>query len=169
MTRHELIDALDSPTIAALAQIFSDTQTALSKSYSAQVADILAPRLCNAPAQDAVQTEQMRSSGPAEQSGSGTWTAGIDIIRSYPFQDTQWHLHAIEFHHKVRQEAEALRDQWLSAMTEGDRSRDPAVVAAVQQALMRHPFFEGNSAIAFGFANTAIDAYRIALSSTERS
>lgn len=60
---------------------------------------------------------RLRSSGPAEKSDSGTWTAGIDAMRSYPFQDTQWHLHAIEFHHKVREEAEALRDRWLATAT----------------------------------------------------
>jgi hypothetical protein len=42
----------------------------------------------------------------------------------------------------------------------------PEVVAAVQQAIMKHPHFEGGSATAFGFANTAIDAYLSALSST---
>lgn len=45
--------------------------------------------------------------------------------------------------------------------------RDPAVVAAVQQALMKHPHFHGNAASAFGFANTAIDAYTVAISSTD--
>jgi len=60
--------------------------------------------------------EQMRSSGEPEQnSSSSTWTAGIDVLRTYSCQDTQWHLHAIEFHHKVREEAVALRDQWLCA------------------------------------------------------
>jgi len=44
----------------------------------------------------------------------------------------------------------------------------PEVVAAVQQALMKHPHFEGGPAMAFGFANTAIDAYRVAVSSTHR-
>lgn len=43
--------------------------------------------------------------------------------------------------------------------------RDPEVVAKVQQALMKHPHFKGNSATAFGFANTAIDAYAVAVSS----
>lgn len=94
-------------------------------------------------AQREPQPERMRSSGPAEQSGSGTWTAGIDIIRSYPFQDTQWHLHAIEFHHKVRQEAEALRDLWLSAMTEGEPatgSEDP--VKTICDVLCKSRVFE---------------------------
>jgi hypothetical protein len=41
-------------------------------------------------------------------------------------------------------------------------NRDPAVVAAVQEALMKHPFWKpglGSSGFAFGLANTAIDAY----------
>jgi hypothetical protein len=33
---------------------------------------------------------------------------------------------------------------------------------------MKHPHFEGGPATAFGFANTAIDAYTTALTSTER-
>jgi hypothetical protein len=44
--------------------------------------------------------------------------------------------------------------------------RDPEVVAAVQEALMRHPFWKpglGSSAFAFGLANTAIDAYTKAI------
>jgi len=47
---------------------------------------------------------------------SKTWTAGIDVLRQYPYQDKQWHLSAIEFHHKDRAEAKALRDKvfdWL--------------------------------------------------------
>lgn len=45
-------------------------------------------------------------------------------------------------------------------------ARDAAVVAAVQEALMRHPFWKpglGSSGFAFGLANTAIDAYEEAL------
>jgi hypothetical protein len=41
---------------------------------------------------------------------SKTYTAGIDALRSYPFQDKQWHLSAIEFHHKDEAEAVRLRD-----------------------------------------------------------
>jgi hypothetical protein len=47
------------------------------------------------------------------------------------------------------------------------RNRDPAVVAAVQEALMKHPFWKpglGSSGFAFGLANTAIDAYLAVLS-----
>lgn len=62
-------------------------------------------------------SEQMRSSGPAEQAESGTWTAGIDVFREYPGGwKAGWHLNAIEFHHKVKEEAEALRDLWLAAI-----------------------------------------------------
>lgn len=46
----------------------------------------------------------------------------------------------------------------------------PEVVAAVQEAIMRHPFWKpglGSSGFAFGLANTAIDAYLAALSSTD--
>jgi hypothetical protein len=67
----------------------------------------------------------MRSSGQAEQNPSSkTWTAGIDALRQYPYQDRQWHLHAIEFHHKDKAQAEALRDVALAAL-----SPDPATVA----------------------------------------
>lgn len=45
-----------------------------------------------------------------QQNSSGTWTAGIDAMRHYSYQDKQWHLHAIEFHHKDKIEAEKLRD-----------------------------------------------------------
>jgi hypothetical protein len=91
---------------------------------------------------DAVQPEapapgvddQLRSSGPAEQSGSGTWTAGIDAMRSYPFQDTQWHLHAIEFHHKVREEAEGLRNRWLAAATSRSGQMRGAIIDGPQAA-----------------------------------
>lgn len=34
----------------------------------------------------------------------------------------------------------------------------PEDAAAAQQAIMRHPHFDGNSATAFGFANTALKA-----------
>jgi hypothetical protein len=43
--REALMDALDSPTIAAIASVFSPRNNALTKSYSQQVADIIAPRL----------------------------------------------------------------------------------------------------------------------------
>lgn len=45
-----------------------------------------------------------------EQSSSKTFTAGIDALRQYPYQNKQWHLHAIEFHHKEKEEAEKLRN-----------------------------------------------------------
>jgi hypothetical protein len=44
------------------------------------------------------------------------------------------------------------------------------VVAAVQEAIQKHPHWKpglGSSAFAFGLANTAIDAYRVALSREE--
>jgi hypothetical protein len=44
---------------------------------------------------------------------------------------------------------------------------DPEVVAAVQEAIMKHPFWKpglGSSGFAFGLANTAIEAYVSALS-----
>lgn len=50
-------------------------------------------------------------------------------------------------------------------------NRDPGVVAAVQEALMKHPFWKpglGSSGFAFGLANTAIDAYCTAVSRPER-
>jgi hypothetical protein len=46
--------------------------------------------------------------------------------------------------------------------------RDPEVVAAVQQAIMKHPHFEWGACTAFGLANTAIDAYALAVSSPHR-
>lgn len=60
--------------------------------------------------------DKMKSSGDAVKSPSNTWTAGIDVLRSYPYQDAQWHLNAIEFHHKVKQTAEAWRDEYLNIM-----------------------------------------------------
>jgi len=57
----------------------------------------------------------------------------------------------------------------LEAHNVAQRKRDPAVVAAVQQAIMSHPHFVLGAATAFGLANTAIDAYTLALSSTERT
>lgn len=51
---------------------------------------------------------------------------------------------------------------------DAQRQRDPEVVAAVQRALMKHPHFTGGPQTAFGFANTAIDAYTLAMTSTTR-
>lgn len=46
-----------------------------------------------------------------EQSKDGTFTAGIDIMRNYgSFSGEQYHLNAIEFHHKNEAEAVKLRD-----------------------------------------------------------
>ena len=42
---------------------------------------------------------------------SKTYTAGIDALRRYPYQDEQWHLSAIEFHHKDEAEAVKIRDK----------------------------------------------------------
>lgn len=53
-----------------------------------------------------------------QNSDSKTWSAGIDALRQYDYQDEQWHLHAIEFHHKDKIEAEKLRDEvfnWLES------------------------------------------------------
>jgi hypothetical protein len=47
------------------------------------------------------------------------------------------------------------------------RGSNPEVVAAVQDAISKHPHFNGGSVTAFGFANTAIDAYTLAISSTQ--
>lgn len=65
MTRDELMNAIDSPTVAALADVFSprNTQSILSKSYSEQIADILLPRL--AP-QCEVQTVTVTNTGRAK-------------------------------------------------------------------------------------------------------
>jgi hypothetical protein len=41
---------------------------------------------------------------------SKTYTAGIDALRKYSYRDEQWHLSAIEFHHKNEAEALKLRD-----------------------------------------------------------
>lgn len=41
---------------------------------------------------------------------SKTYTASIDALRLYGYQDKQWHLSAIEFHHKDEAEAIKLRD-----------------------------------------------------------
>ncbi len=61
------------------------------------------------------KADDLRLSGEAERNrSSGTWTAGIDAMRHYPGQDEQWHLHAIEFHHKDKAEAERLRDEWFT-------------------------------------------------------
>jgi hypothetical protein len=61
--------------------------------------------------------EQMRKSKSSEKSPSGTWTAGIDVLRQYPYQDQQWHLHAIQFHHEDKDEAERLRDGAFIALS----------------------------------------------------
>lgn len=47
LLRRALADAIDSPTVAALADVFNprNTQSALSKSYSEQIVDILLPRM----------------------------------------------------------------------------------------------------------------------------
>ena len=85
--------------------------------------------------------EQMRSAGPAEQQHeSRTWTAGIDVLRSYPYQDTQWHLHAIEFHRRYLEmvltavyedEIKPLRKalESIAANTCCDRCQEAALVA----------------------------------------
>jgi hypothetical protein len=56
---------------------------------------------------------------------------------------------------------DAVRDAEREALRKA--ARDPKIVASVQQALMRHPHFAGGSALAFGFANTALDAFILAL------
>lgn len=83
------------------------------------------------------QEGQMRSSGPAEHHESGTWTAGIDVLRSYPYRETQWHLCAIEFHHKVKEEAEALRDKWLAmAMRDSAAGTAPKLSPVLFESLL---------------------------------
>jgi len=59
----------------------------------------------------------MRKSESEQNADSKTWTAGIDVLRQYSYQDRQWHLSAIEFHHKVKEDAEALRDKVFAALT----------------------------------------------------
>jgi hypothetical protein len=54
-------------------------------------------------------------------------------------------------------------------VTEPQSARDPEAVAAAQQAIMKHPYFIGHAASAFGLANTAIDAYTLALTRPEHS
>ena len=58
----------------------------------------------------------LRSDGPAIQHrDSKTWTAGIDVFRNYDRgAGPEWHLNAIEFHHKDRHAAEALRNAFLA-------------------------------------------------------
>jgi hypothetical protein len=53
------------------------------------------------------------------------------------------------------------------ARHDAQRGSNPEVVAAVQDAISKHPHFNGSSVTAFGFANTAIDAYTLAISSTQ--
>lgn len=58
-----------------------------------------------------------------------------------------------------------MRNERL-AQYSSETNRDPEVVAAVQEALMRHPFWKpglGSSGFAFGLANTAINAYTKAM------
>ncbi len=52
----------------------------------------------------------IRKSQFTEKSKSSTYTAGIDICRNYGYKE-DWHLNAIEFHHKDEVEAIKLRDK----------------------------------------------------------
>lgn len=52
LSRDDLINAIDSPTVAALANIFNPRSNAgLAKSYSEEIVDVLAPRLVRSVAQ----------------------------------------------------------------------------------------------------------------------
>lgn len=49
LEREEIARAIDSPTVAALAALFAEPQSILTKSYSEQIAEILAPRFALSP------------------------------------------------------------------------------------------------------------------------
>jgi hypothetical protein len=57
-----------------------------------------------------------KSSYIEQQIESRTYTASIDVLRNYGYRD-EWHLSAIEFHHKDKNEAEKLRDQVFDLLT----------------------------------------------------
>jgi hypothetical protein len=68
-------------------------------------------------APDRTDGDGLRASRHTEQNpDSKTWTAGIDALRQYDFQDRAWHLSAVEVHHKNEQEAIRLRDTILAAL-----------------------------------------------------
>lgn len=51
MTRDELINAIDSPIVQALARVFDTPPQRMDKSFSEQIVEILAPKLINVRAQ----------------------------------------------------------------------------------------------------------------------
>ena len=63
---------------------------------------------------------------------------------------------------------QAIWDGWKAraSFEFAQKEKDPEVVAAVQRALMDHPYFKGSEVHAFGLANTAIGAFTSAVSST---
>jgi len=52
-----------------------------------------------------------------QQPDSKTYTASIDARRLYSKPDYEWHLSAIEFHHKDKDEAVKLRDAVFDMLT----------------------------------------------------
>jgi len=42
---------------------------------------------------------------------NGYFTAGIDAVKADSFGFPDWHFHAIEFHDKIKTEAERRRDE----------------------------------------------------------
>jgi hypothetical protein len=56
---------------------------------------------------------------------SKTYTASIDAMRQYDYQDRQWHLSAIEFHHKDEAEAVRLRDLVFDLLTKDQPCTTP--------------------------------------------
>jgi hypothetical protein len=59
-------------------------------------------------------TGDYRASKYVEKSESKTYTAGIDAMRHYDYCDRQWHICAVQFHHKDEAEAVKLRDRVLT-------------------------------------------------------
>lgn len=57
MTRDELINAIDSPIVQALARVFDTPPQRMDKSFSEQIVEILAPKLINVRAQCALPAE----------------------------------------------------------------------------------------------------------------
>lgn len=62
-----------------------------------------------------------RKSGEAEGPNvCGTFTAGIDAVIADTFGQPDWHLNAIEFHSKNKEESERWRDFVFDAIIKGE-------------------------------------------------
>jgi hypothetical protein len=85
----------------------------------------------SSPVTETVVGDMRPSKYPEQNPDSKTWTAGIDIFRKYDYCDEAWHLSAIEFHHKDKAEALALRDKAYAAL-----SKPGLAPTAQQQALV---------------------------------